>query len=112
MNQNDQMREALRLSEAVIKSWIPVSYNREKINERAKALESIKKALSHVNETPKNEHDSADVLKPAKLVLLTLSQKLEAIELAQREVLPETINRHHALKVANAIMDAMQEKNK
>ena len=33
-----------------------------------------KQALSHVNETPKNEHDSDDVLKPAKLVRLTFEQ--------------------------------------
>lgn len=180
MNQHDQMREALRLADAVIKSWIPVSYNREKINERAHALKAIEQALNHtpdtgkpkqkcpicegqavrqmsyhchgcgadyadhtctkynieqmhgnqngeitdsnhtpdtskmvhVNETPKNEHDSDDVLRPAPLVRLTLSEKLAAIEKAQQKTLPETINRYHALEVANAIMDAMERVNR
>lgn len=47
---------------------------------------------------------------PANLVRLTLSEKLAAIEVAQKKVLPDTLNRHHALEIAEAIMDAMEAK--
>lgn len=69
-----------------------------------------KKALSHVNETPKNEHDSADVLKPAKLVRLT-DQEIFNLREADNGKLNFVTFREFRL-IANATMAAMEEKNK
>lgn len=84
MNQTEQMREQehyllnrLRQNYAwLIRDGFTTSANNldeaiteiSRLNERVKELEQT---LSHVKETPKNEHDSDDVLKRAKLVRLT-----------------------------------------
>lgn len=70
-------------------------------------------ALSHVNETPKNEHDSADVLKPAKLVRLN-DDALVNIYLECKAEWKSTNKRQRqriAVIFGNAIMDAMISKN-
>lgn len=65
MNQHDQMREALRrYDEFECKNCD------QQLNKAERTIEIFRQALAHVNETPKNEHDSDDVLKRAPLLEL------------------------------------------
>lgn len=122
MNQNDQMREALTLAYNAMKGAIHwdkqrnfiVPYKvRDPIHD---AMKKVEQALnhtpdtSHVNETPKIEHDSDDVLKPAKLVRLTemelwRNDELMALNAEFGLLFPDV------QRFANAIMDAFLQKN-
>lgn len=134
MNQTEQMRgqehyllNRLRQNYAwLIRDGFTTSANNldeaiteiTKLSERVKELEQ---ALSHVKETPKNEHDSEDVLKPSKLVRLTdedIQQCYEPAAVSFRRfknstrgqmTMPQDSFEWH---FAQAIQDAMEEKNK
>lgn len=85
----------------------------EQMHELREAIKR-EKALSHVNETPKNEHDSADVLRPAKLVRLN-DDALVNIYLECKAEWKATNKRQRqriAVMFGNAIMEAMDRANK
>lgn len=72
------------------------------------SAQPVQPALSHVNETPKNEHDSDDVLKRAKLERLSEDD----VCLLAAQYLDITPSSSQIYDFASAIIDAMQEKNK
>lgn len=74
----------------------------EQMDELRQAIKR-EQALADVNETPKNEHDSGDVLKRSPLVRLT---KVEVAGL-----IDEGAFLGNCYEIANAIMDAMDKKN-
>lgn len=129
MNQTEQMREleaTIRAQAKLIKAmehtksyllsqqekWVEATRTLESEREAnrilTEELEQSRQALAHVNETPKNEHDIADVLKPAKLVRLTDDEiavlKMKAWGCA-------SIAPRSADNFANAVMDAMERVN-
>lgn len=76
------------------------------------AIKLCEQALSHVKETPKNEHDSDDMLKREKLVRL-LEEEISKIE---NQVWANTIDKGGLMdlfiqRFANALQDAWIKKN-
>lgn len=65
----------------------------------------VQPSLSHVKETPKNEHDSNDVLKRAPLVRPTKAE-------INRLIAGHDFVKDGMLGFANVIINAMQEINK
>lgn len=104
MNQTEQMRETLQA----------IANMPEHDQDDAHRLRYMaQQALAHVNETPKNEHDSEDVLKPAKLVRLN-DDALVNIYLGCKAEWKATNKRKReriAVIFGNAIMDAMEKLN-
>ncbi len=132
MNQNDQMREALQAIETVladayhrhfaeccgrgqgeccgdfIEQWTPEDH---KILDTLSPIQrQLSQTLSHVNETPKNEHDSDDVLKRAPLVRLT-DEDIKVLQAFHNFNVCTTSDKD-LVTFAHAIQNAMQEKNK
>lgn len=85
-----------------------ISWHEPQYVERAKQ-EAIKRwnTRTHVNETPKIEHDSGDVLKPAPLMRLTD----EDVERNWQFLHDEEGNSPDPHVFAQAIMDAMERVN-
>lgn len=116
MNQTEQMREiffdVIERSGENFKRQFGFSAQADWIVKDLKATLLDEQALAHVNETPKNEHDSDDVLKRAPLVRLT-DEEIEAL----RHQTFSTSNpfcpcdSKTMRKAANAVMDAMIKKN-
>lgn len=103
MNQTEQMREALR--EAMGWNWLDGDVPDS-------VVKKCEQALAHVNETLKNEHDSADVLKPAKLVRLADDILLDIHRKATETWLAQDCSPRIGIIFGSAIMDAMEELNK
>lgn len=101
MSQTEQMREAL---ESILRY--------PKINEYIGNMlfNKAMQALAHVNETPKNEHGSDDVLKRAPLVRLT-DEDIKVLQAFHNFNVCTTSDKD-LVTFAHAIQDAMQEKNK
>ncbi|HEX4918031.1 MAG TPA: hypothetical protein VFV43_09065 [Limnobacter sp.] len=107
MNQNDRMREALRGIQISAEDCANGNYPWPHKQNYSDIAEHARRALSHVNETPKNEHDSDDVLKPAPLVRLT---DIELVDIATANF-PDGAMPAGFPQAAHAIMDAMEKLN-
>lgn len=104
MNQNDQMREALRrYDEFECKNCD------QQLNKAERTIEIFRQALDHVNEKSKNEHDSDDLLKPAKLVLLTADEIVH--EYSKADAYLMLCDEYEFGLVAIALQDAICKKN-
>lgn len=116
MNQHDQMREALQSLVNATKKTTKVWTSQKAHHEFEAASLLAEQALAHVNETPKNEHDSDDVLKRAPLVRLTdedvRSFAAEFGDKFEDSYIFNADGRFSVEAFANAIMDAMIAANK
>lgn len=136
MNQAEQMREALRrefplldeigLDQELHHCEWSIQQERKRLHQLLDELQA-EQALSHVNQTPKNEHDSAEgfilAADPASPEPVfhncTFNAGPKLVRLTDREVFAcfDKQNtgddaQRNVLYFAHAIMDAMQEKNK
>lgn len=113
MKQHDQMRQTVDrlLGEIVCLEWAIAAQDPwSELELRVRDMKKIaKQALSHVNETPKNKHDSDDVLKRAPLVRLTDYQVFLAVGKVH---LQQQVTDDFILSTAHAIMTAMERANK
>lgn len=112
MNQNDQMREALWLAlNALIKAG---TTDEDDYRRQGDAIHACQQALAHVNETPKIEHDSDDVLKPASHIprigkmVRPSDEKIWALW----HELPNPQGNYAIARFAEEIMDEMERLNK
>lgn len=110
MNQTEQIIQVLSRALGTFGVLLSLTQNTTALHIIKEQIRDLNKAIDHVEETTKNEHDSADVLKPAKLVRLTemelwRNDELMALNAEFGLLFPDV------QRFANAIMDAMIKKN-
>lgn len=101
MNQHDQMRQALRrefplldeigLDQELHHCEWSIQQERKRLHQLLDELQT-EQALSHVNETPKNEHDSNDVLNKSGNVDMMREALQECLEVF--EAIPAIVPTH------------------
>lgn len=111
MNQNDQIQHDEERLEQLY--WEFDKARKQSGEERWHFKGFMRGYAAHVKKTPKNEHDSNDVLKRAPMVKLT-DDSLISIYLACKAEWKTTNKRQReriAIMFGNALQDAMIKKN-